>query len=222
MTLVIILPLNSHAEEEWEFKKNKNEITVYTRPVTGSNFKEFKAVMKVKSRLKKLSAMLMDPVTMAEWMYMTESIHVIEQINSSESIRHVTSNFPWPAKDRDLIIKTQLSQKSDLSVHMIINSLKNHPTVKQAPKTIRAEHLKSAVRYFPEDDGLIRIEYTAHYEPGGALPSYLYNLLLIDTPFKTFRALKKWIKKDIYDESKVSFISEIKIATSNNNAIQNH
>ena len=198
----------AEAEEQWEFKKKKAGIEIYVRPVAGSQFKEFKAVTTVKSNLRRLSAMLLDPKTMSEWMYVTESIQIVEQINPTESIRYVISNFPWPTKDRDIIIKTRLSQHTDLSVHMLIESIEDHPTVNKNPDMIRAKHLTSSVRFFPESEGLIRIEYAAHYDPSGKLPSYLYNLLLLNTPYQTLIDLQKWMVKDIYNESRLSFITE--------------
>ncbi len=205
-----MLPVATHAEEKWKSKKKKNGIEVFVRPVAGSDFKEFKAVMRVKSSLKKLSAMVLDVKTMSEWMYATESIRIVEQINPQESIRHVICDLPWPVKDRDVIIKTRLSQNSDLSVHLLIESIKGYSGVKKDSGMIRAEHLSSSVRYYPEENGLIRVEYVAHYNPGGTLPSSLYNLLLINTPYQTFVDLREWMKKDIYNEGNLSFITDVK------------
>ena len=163
--------------------------------------------MKVQASLKKVAAMLQDAETMSEWMYTTKSVHLVEAIDAKTSIRHIINELPWPAKKRDVIVSAKLSQADDYSIAMHMASVDGHPLVKSKAGLVRAK-LEATVSATPLNDGKLQLEYCGHFSPGGSLPSSVYNLLLIDLPYKTFVDFQKWMKKDIFDEDVVNFIKE--------------
>ncbi len=57
----------------------------------------------------------------------------------------------------------------------------------------------------PLADGGVRIINEAHIDPGSALPGWVTNLLLVDTPFETMNAFVAEVREPKYQESAVSF-----------------
>ncbi|GAA4310475.1 hypothetical protein GCM10023149_05170 [Mucilaginibacter gynuensis] len=58
----------------------------------------------------------------------------------------------------------------------------------------------------PLKNGQIKVEYSLHVDPGGALPAWLVNMFATDGPMKIFRNLKLQLQKPAYKNADLAFI----------------
>jgi len=177
----------SFSQSVWELEKDELGIQVYTRAVKTSSIKEYRATTIVKASIKSLVNKIIDGDHLKQWNYKTITSELIEKKNKNKYIIYMYNNLPWPAKDRDHISELEVIAVSDSLTKVVI---------------------KSDAKRIPEKKGVIRVvEFSGHWilektkegvkvtqqmygDPGGYLPVFVVNSMLVNAPFYTFKQLK--------------------------------
>ena len=210
MLVLFILPLTIlpvAAESQWERVKNANSIEVYVRPVSGSAIKEFKAVTEVQSSISTVLALFEDTGTYTLWMYRCSEAKLLYQKNVYERITYSVLSSPWPVEDRDIAIKSVISQNQKTAVVTIrLTGLPEYNPVK--PKKVRMLKLSGYWLLEPLGNGRLRVTYCTHSEPGGSVPDSLVNSSLVDIPYYSLFNLKKMINRSPYKDAKYDIVIE--------------
>ncbi|WP_242667346.1 START domain-containing protein [Parendozoicomonas haliclonae] len=182
----------------WELKQDKKGIAVSTRSVEGSAVKEFKGEMLVDNSLGAIVALLDNPEAGPEWIYNCESITRVETNSESQTTwNHVINKLPWPAGDRDLVVRSDMTQSPE--TYDVLIALKAEPELlPEVPGKVRIQKMKASWQLSPQKDGQVKVTYQAHIEPGGSLPNWLVNSLLVDTPYKSLSAMRELLSEDQY------------------------
>ena len=63
--------------------------------------------------------------------------------------------------------------------------------------------------FTPVDNGKILVRYQVHAEPGGSLPSWLANSVVVDTPYYTMANMVEMLKKEKYQQAEISLIKNV-------------
>ena len=191
--LVSVLFLSSAENRDWKLRKRDDDITVYTRKVEGSSFDEFKAlaVIPAGSFDQVLSIILDVNYTTSLVPDCTES-RILFQRDKYYNIHYFRIRAPWPIKDRDGIFKSETSiTNNGKLVHIAISPLGNY-----------LEEKKDLVRMYRGDgyweieelpDKSVKITYQFHGDPGGNIPGWLANSVIVSNPFNTMKNLKSLI-----------------------------
>ena len=201
----IILP--SMAQSPWERVKNSNGIEVSVRPVPGSAIKEFKAVTEVKASISSVIALFEDAGSYTKWMYRCTEAKVLSNKNDYERITYNVTSSPWPVSDRDIAVKSVISQnKSTAAVTIALTGLPEYIPAK--PGKVRMTKLNGYWLIEPLGNGRLRVTYRLHSEPGGSVPESLVNSALVDIPYNTLYNLKKMVNQSPYKDAKYDLIIE--------------
>ena len=200
----LLFSFNAFAESkdtEWELEKSKESIglNIYTRYVKGSDLKAFKAEMTVKQPIGAVFAVLADHDNSCNWIANCAEYQMFEQ-SEGANYSYMINEAPWPVTNRDAIVRSVVSQSSDSYEVMI--TLEGMP--KYLPKTednIRIPKMDGFWKLIPVDEETTTVIYQVHAEPGGGLPSWLSNSVVVDTPYDTMRGLLKQLKKEKYDHA---------------------
>lgn len=199
--------MNSQAatsEWELELEEDKAELKIYTRKIEGSSLKEFKGEMLVDTKLTTLVALMLDAEAAPKWMHQCEKFEVIERVGPHHLIIHFINGAPWPVSDRDAVVSSKMTQD---------------------PETLEVKiAVKALTEYLPEDDDFVRIprmagfwsftpqaekvlvRYQVHAEPGGSLPAWLANSVVVDTPQYTMLNMLDMLELEKYQQADISFI----------------
>ena len=113
-------------EKGWKLHSEKDGVQVFTQPVSNSAFKAVKAVGVVEASLSRIAYVLMDVKTTKEWVYGTKVCTLLKQMTPSDLIYYSEVDLPWPASNRDFIIRITLTQDPKTRVMTII--AENMPT----------------------------------------------------------------------------------------------
>lgn len=194
--------------KSWELKKNSDGISIYTRNSEGSDFKELKSVMQLKTSLSSIVALLNDWENYPKWVYKCEKSITLKKISDTEVIHYQTVIAPWPADNRDFIVDVKISQ-NPLSNVVIQKAICLSNYIPQIKEYVRITEFKASWILTPIKNGMVNIEYHLLVNPGGSLPAWIVNLAMIDGPFETNLHLKEWVKKEKYQKQKISFIKEM-------------
>ncbi len=200
----LYLPINLFA---WELAKDEDGIKVYTREVKGAEIKEYKAVMNLKTSLSSLVALLKDVPAYKAWIYTTEKSEALKKINPRESIIYSMNNTPWPISDRDTVFYNSINQDPKRLIVTIKITGKND-YIPEKSNLVRIKTMNGSWRFIPKDNGIVEVNYQMHNDPGGNIPSWFINLVVVKQPFETLMKIKKIIMQDKYQNAKYNFIKE--------------
>lgn len=190
LSLIVILLSFFHinAQKDWELKKEKNGIKVYTKTTEGSKLKASKVEMEVKTTIPKILAVLTDVSKYTEWNPKTIESKTLKKISENEFYYRNVIKAPM-VSNRDLIVHTIVIKKSD--DYYIVR-------------------MKGVPDFAPEEKGLVRMtEYVGDYyikkqkngsihllleyaaDPAGKIPDFLVNSAAVDVPFEIFTNLRE-------------------------------
>lgn len=195
--LVSMICFDIQAQSKWDIVKQTDDITVFTRKSQNSKYKEVKITMTIKCTMNELVAALEDVDAHKDWVPYTIDSKMVKKDSDSEFYYYVSSDFPFPAKDRDVVIYYEREQAADSKV--VITRSEAAPEV--LPKSdgfVRVPVFSSTYVLTPQEEGIIDIEYLLKVSPGGKIPAWIINLGVTKGPIKTMESLIKLIDSGKY------------------------
>ncbi len=189
---------------DWDKKETEENITIYTRPHPNSNFKAFKAVAIIDAPLNNIMAVMANPKSCMEWVLGCTEASSFDETSFNDRYAYSVNDMPWPFKDRDyaLHIRTSSDPKSGIILmHMGATNSK-----KEISDEFERVHVAQTVYSFEAlDDNTTKMVWLQHTEPGGILPGWLVNSLIIDIPIKSLQALERTAKLPKYQDAEILF-----------------
>jgi hypothetical protein len=180
--------------QDWTFAKEKNGIKVYTRTPENSAFKCFRAETDFHATMEQLSQYIGNVKNLNWWDKNVKEIRVLDSEFGKFAKYYLVYHVPWPFSDRDLCVYATIS----------------YDTLKGL-KIVSAKPLTGVV---PEKEGLVRIRNysqkwtlqrinagTIHavlegaVDPGGSIPAWLYNMVIVETPLNVMGTVKAKTEK---------------------------
>lgn len=187
---------NTAETSEWELALEKKDIKVYTQFIPGSKLKAFRGEMILEdTNLTQIESFLKKIENTPKWLDRCNEATLVEQLSEEAVILYVSLEMPWPVKDRDVVGLSELSFSPDRkTMYTSIKKIKraDHPPVKGR---IRADEMRSKLSFTELDQGKIAVKMEGHAEPGGNIPSWLANLLVTESPYKSLLNLRNLIPK---------------------------
>jgi hypothetical protein len=195
----------SRAQSDWELRKNENGILVYTKDIPGSDFKEIKTTTNFKASLSSLVGLLTDMSSHTLWIYKCKQSKLIKTVSSSELYYYMETAVPWPASNRDGVIRFKFSQDSETKVVTVTSQ--NIPDIlPEIDGIVRVPKAKAQWTFTPKSDGTVDAEYQLNVDPGGSVPAWIINMFVVDGPYESLTNMKKLLAKNKYDTATFDFI----------------
>lgn len=191
----------------WELEKEDEElgIRIYTRDIKGSDLKEFRGETRIKSNLTGPIALIEDVSQASQWMHNCSAVDIIENVVPGEAVSYVVTEAPWPVSDRDSVVHTKTTQDADSKVVRVDVNIRNN-VFPVNEDFVRITSMKGFWSFTPAADGYLDVVYQIHAEPNGALPSWLANSVVVDTPYYTLKNMQKLVGKEQYQTTELSFV----------------
>ncbi|MEM7077443.1 MAG: START domain-containing protein [Pseudomonadota bacterium] len=192
---------------EWELKRDRDGIAVFTTPVAGSKFKAVKATMTVESSLNALVALVQDTGACPEWAAHCKAAEVIDQVNDQEMFVYTLNDMPWPVSDRDAVAHVRWQQDPE-TLQIVMSATLAPDKAPRVKGNVRLTYGETSWEFAPAQDGQVIVTSRAHIDPGGATPAWLTNRLLVDAPFDTLRGMRSLLATGRYAELEYDFVTE--------------
>ena len=187
---VICLASHSiYSQTDWDLRKDKDGIQVYTRSIEGSKLEEFKGIAKIDASVDQLVSVLKDVNGFKDWIPDCE-LAKLYSLEGDVQVHYIEMDAPFPVSNRDSYYQFTYSRQG---------------------KNVKV-HIEALPRYGPEKDGLVRIPYVkgfwllesigpnttkltyqVHASPGGSIPAWLANSFVVNNPFDTIENLRSLI-----------------------------
>jgi ribosome-associated toxin RatA of RatAB toxin-antitoxin module len=203
--LCLLFSVVSYADNEWELAKEDTQrnIQVYLRPQQTNPYDEFYALTIVQQPIETVVAVLSDINAWPQWLARIKKVQILKK-QDNQSWVYVIYKLPYPFVERDTVLYARLSKNPKTSVVTIqSNAQANYPMPQDLTvKRVRLNELSSTWRLTPLPTGGTRIELTGRGEPGGYMPSLIFNYNLADEAQQTVRLLRKMLIRPQYEPKK--------------------
>jgi ribosome-associated toxin RatA of RatAB toxin-antitoxin module len=176
--------------EEWELRKNKNGIQVFTRNHPDSEIKEFRAVTLIEAEITKLVGIINDVEKYPLWMANCQSAVIHEVINDSTRIDYMVTAVPWPLSDRDVVFEVTVIRNADHHFEVMLTSLPDAVPLKE--NLIRIRNSQGRWIFRETEENRIEVIHQFFGDPEGKVPNWIVNLFIVSGPYKTLSNLKNF------------------------------
>lgn len=181
----------SIGQEKWELEKDSKGIKVYTRPVKGSDVKEFKAYTYINASPERLLKIINDANGFKDWIDKVDYSKLVSKPASNIFIVYLQLGMPIGVTDRDLVLKNVVKKLKGGGYKIEVTSAYD-----KYPEQEDFIRIKKAYGYWilkPEKEKT-KIIYQFYSDPAGSLPTWIVNMFLVDGPYNTLTALKEKIE----------------------------
>ena len=175
--------------QSWEFVKEKDSIRIYIRPEKDSDLKSFKGEMTVLSSMERVNSLIGNVKNFDWWDDDIRGIKVLKYIPDSLIQYYLIYDVPWPFSDRDLCVEAHINTDPVSGVRTVY-SVPLQGVVPESPDLVRIKNYWQKWVITPEGDGKIYLVLEGFADPGGNVPSWLYNMVITNTPLKVMTRLR--------------------------------
>lgn len=178
--------------QDWELKKNKAGIKVYTKSNPLSPFNLLKAESEIEVNVDQMLKLIFDVNSHKKWVYNTVQSVLIKKKDTYDIWYYGETYAPWPVSNRDLILhlKAVTDSLTGICTVKAVSEPKLKPLV---PGKIRVPRSVSEWKLIPVSKNVTRVIYTLDIDPGGSLPAWLVNFASVEGPYLSFLKIREML-----------------------------
>lgn len=199
-SFVLMLATTVASAQDWEFKREKEGIKVWVRPVIGSGMRAFKAETTFNVPMAACVALLRDIDRFTELFPDCISTKRIAQ-NDTAQIHHITMDAPWPVNDRDGVFKFKYLKGENGAMRVTSTIVLGHEPEKAG--VVRLKKGYGEWNFQPLDPKRTKLVYTFHAEPGGSVPEWLADKAVTDTPIGVLKNFQRMVGESKYSSAQL-------------------
>lgn len=182
----------------WTVIDQKRGITVSRRVQPGCALPSFRGHGRVEGNVLQLLAVMLDLERVASWAAGVSESRPIERIDARTHMIYLHSDLPWPVRDRDMVVRSEVEVLRPREEFRI--TLQCKPTAQaEQSGTIRIKRCHSTFHLRKVDARTTEVDYIMTLDPGGHLPAWSTELITKSTPFKTLVALEERAAESLGD-----------------------
>lgn len=179
--------------QSWTFIKERDHVKLYTRIEGKGPLKSFRGEMDISADVDKINSMIGNPRDVKWWGESVKGIRVL----LFEKEKHIRYYFiykaPWPFTDRDLVTDAVITNDPVTGIRTIF-SQPVAGVIPVDPDMIRLIHYWEKWTIQPLGNGMVHVALEGYIDPAGAIPAWLYNMVVVETPLKLMREVQKRVK----------------------------
>ncbi|MFT7774061.1 START domain-containing protein [Roseateles sp.] len=183
---------SASAQDAWNLAKDADGIQVYVRSVADSPLREFRGEVQVRAKLEHVVLALRDAGAFRKWMPDVITSDLLKS-SDTEQYHYLENKAPWPVSNRDGVYRFGYSRPADGVVVVSVEAVPNLVPLREG--RVRIPLAEGQWRLVSNADG-VGVSYQMHASPGGAIPSWLANQAVVDTPYGTLKALRARVQAD--------------------------
>ena len=193
--------------DEWSLVKEKEGVTVYTREINGSDFLEFRGETVVEGSVEALVSILYDTPNAPAWMHQCSFGMTLEEVAFDENYIFQIYDLPFPVSNRQVVLHSRLSwtQEGVRLDSQEVNTYCDERQTSRCKRVVEAdlvniERSRGHYIFTPLSEKRTEVVWQQHVEPGGSIPTWLVNVLVVDIPFNTLLQLQTLVKDEKYHD----------------------
>jgi len=174
----------------WTIIERNRGITVSRRVQPGCALPSFRGQGRIEGNVVQLLAVMLDLDHVGAWANGVSVSRPIKRLDARTNLVYLTSDLPWPIRDRDMIVRAEVEVLRPAEEFRI--TLGCEPGA-QAERSgvIRVKRCHSTFHLRQVDAKTTEIDYVMTLDPAGYLPAWSSEMVTKSTPFKTLVALEE-------------------------------
>jgi ribosome-associated toxin RatA of RatAB toxin-antitoxin module len=173
---------------EWNLRKDKHGVKVYTRDHRDEGLLEYKAIAMIEADMDQLVKIIHDVETYPAWTANCESAGVYKVLSDTSRIEYLTTSVPWPLEDRDVVMEFVVTKHTRDYFEAHLTSVPC--TVPEQEKYVRIITSEGYWIFKKVDEKSVEIVHQFMSDPGGNIPMWIVNIFIVSGPYKTLKNLK--------------------------------
>ena len=206
LSFLILFFLSSiYSQDNWELRKDKDNIKVYTKKIDGYSIKASKVTSTLETSIHRLVAVMMDADNFYKIIATSKSSKLLKVVNESKRIYYVSTEAPWPVTDRDGVYAMNFYQDpATKTVSIKVECLPDY--IPKKDNHIRVPASEGLWKFTPLNNGKVKVTYEYVAEPGGSIPAWLAARSVVNIPFETIKNLQKRAALAQYEGQDFAFL----------------
>jgi ribosome-associated toxin RatA of RatAB toxin-antitoxin module len=180
---------------DWKLRREESGVKIYTRSVEGSRYEEFRATVTIpKTTLTGVLDVITDVKNYPNTFPNCSSAQVLQQKGKYDDIHYITIKAPWPVADRDAIYEATTSFAKNGKYAQV--KLTPHAEYKEIEENFI--RVKNGTGYWELEEiapNTIQVVYQFHADPGGEIPAWIANTVIVINPLKSLESLRDKVEK---------------------------
>lgn len=178
----IALMMNaSAAADDWELRKDRDGIRVYTKLREGSGIYMYKVITSIRMKPERVYEQVVDFRENLKYMELVDSLAFLDHLKNERYINYMRFDMPWPVKNREMVMDMKVQFSPD-SIRLDSNDRPDRIKYNENIITVEDFHEEWIIKSLG-DTGNTQVTVTGWINPGGSIPTWLVNIVSARTPF---------------------------------------
>ena len=201
-TLLSATSLVVSAAEAPKLSLHRNNIKVWTYQTKNNPVFQYKAETTFDVPLERAVAVVLDVERTPQWVpYVGKAQLLSRDEKKGEFTLYMVLDFPFPLKDRDVVIKGKMSKNADGSISIKNNAIKNN--YPEQPDVIRLTRYEGDWTFQKLANNKVKVSTTDYEDPAGAIPLSFVNMFVQQQPYQMLMKMKKEVNNPLYAQPKL-------------------
>lgn len=183
-----------HAAETAKLTMNKNNIKVWTIQDPQKPVLSYRAETVLNTSIERAVGIVLDVANAKSWIPNVASAEVLSQdLNSGDFKLYMVLDFPFPLKDRDVIVQGKMSKDANGMI-----SIKNRATQQgkaKNPNYIRLQSYEGDWLFQSLGADKVKVTTSGFADPEGSIPQSVTNLFVQQQPYQMLQKMKTELEK---------------------------
>jgi hypothetical protein len=181
----------SQNQETWKLAKNSNNIKIYSRIYLQTHFKEYQAVMVIKTTPIKLLALVKDDKVSKDIASRVKEFKTLKIISDHEWFTYAEISLPFPFQNRDLISRNLVTM-SDAMIKVDLLSMPDF--LPKNTDKVRMQNSKGFWQFKQLPNNEVEVTYQFFAEPVVALPQWFVAPFIVGSIHSTFEKMREKVQ----------------------------
>jgi hypothetical protein len=178
----------------WQLVHAGESLRVEQREYPGSPLLEVRGVLRLRTTLNAVMALLRDADFNDHWVYRSGGARILLQEGYARAYVYGVVDAPWPMQDRDTVVRFDYQQ--DPVTRVVLITISNAPDYLPAVDgLVRVPEFGGFWQLEPEAAGWVRVTYQVRGHPGGMIPVWLANRAAARSVQQTLRNMPGAVRR---------------------------
>lgn len=201
-TLLSATSLVVSAAEAPKLSLHRNNIKVWTYQTENNPVFQYKAETTFDVPLERAVAVVLDVERTPQWVpYVAKAQLLSRDEKKGEFTLYMLLDFPFPLKDRDVVIKGKMIKNADGSITIKNSTVKNN--YPEQPDVIRLTQYTGDWTFQRLANNKVKVMTSGYADPAGSIPLSFVNMFVQQQPYQMLMKMKKEIYSPLYAQPKL-------------------
>lgn len=195
--VVSVLSLSAQADlpNNAKLSLNKNNIKVWTYKDVNNPVLSYKAETTFDVPIEKAVALVLDVKNSSKWVPNVAKAEVLSRDDKKgEFTLYMVLDFPFPLKDRDMVVKGKMSKDSNGTIHIKNSAIQQGKAI--STDYIRLKDYSGDWTFQKLGTNQVKVTTNGHANPEGAIPASVTNMLVEQQPYQMLQKMKVELTKN--------------------------